>query len=91
MNQVTGSLEMVALKFPQGRGKVLAGKWNELEPEPVRPAPQPASAEELPAQEDSEYFAESRFLNRCVGRSARIALRSRHLRSKINLRNGRKR
>ena len=59
MNQVTGSLEMVALKFPQGRGKVLAGKWNELEPEPVRPAPQPASAEELPAQEDSEYFAES--------------------------------
>ncbi len=59
MNQVTGSLEMVALKFPQGRGKVLAGKWNELEPEPVRPAPQPVSAEEQPLQADAEFSGES--------------------------------
>ena len=49
MNQVTGSLETVAVKFQPGRGKVLPGKWTEMELplQPERPhAPVNESARE---------------------------------------------
>jgi hypothetical protein len=49
MNQVTGSLETVAVKFQPGRGKVLAGKWTEIET-PLQPE-QPRAPVNEPTRE----------------------------------------
>jgi hypothetical protein len=54
MNQVTGSLETVAIKFKQGRGRVEAGKWNEVEPQAAsstRPVRQPQQEESSQASQ----------------------------------------
>jgi len=62
MNQVTGSLETVALKFQTGRGRALAGKWNELEAQPqpdVHAQPRETEiAQEIPSENRPEQEPE---------------------------------
>ena len=61
MNQVVGSLEALVVKFPQGRGIVEKGSWDEpqTQTQVVEPAPENETATEAPVEsEDDGQFPE---------------------------------